>query len=547
MRYARAAIRGTALIGFGFLGLATQYTDEFEIAKNLEIFSNIYREVHTYYVDELQSEKVMRTGINAMLGSLDPYTTYIPAEEAEQFQSTISGKYGGVGASVQTVDGKIYITDVYEGSPAQRAGLQIGDQLISAAGHNLQSKQVKDISLHLRGAAGTDVQVEIMRWGETTARKLTIRREEITLPNVPMSAMLPQNTAYIALSTFSENAGKNVSAALQSLRATQKVERIILDLRGNTGGLLSEAVNVANVFLPKNQLVVQIKGREIESHQRFATLNNPVDTLTQLVVLIDHRSASASEIVAGALQDLDRAVIIGERSFGKGLVQTTKELGHGAKLKITSSRYYIPSGRCIQASEYKDGKPVTIADSLRTKFKTRNGRVVLDGGGIAPDVNMSNEQLKKLVDNLQRSQQLFRFANDYRQRNANAQPNAKTFRLADSDFEQFRAQLKKQNFAFASESDKLIEDLEKKAKEEKLYDRLKNDIEDMRRALGAEKDAILTQHKNALLYLLENDILRRYAGDKATREHALAFDPVIQRALDLMRDEKGFAKVLSGK
>lgn len=547
MRYTRTAIKGTALIGFGFLGLATQYTDEFEIAKNLEIFSNIYREVHTYYVDELQSEKVMRTGINAMLGSLDPYTVYIPAEETEQFQSTISGKYGGVGASVQTIEGKIYITDVYENSPAQKAGIQIGDQLIAAAGQNLQNKQVKDLSLHLRGTPGTEVQVEVIRWGETAPKKLSIRREEILLPNVPQFTMLPNNTAYIALSTFSENAGKNVSNALQTLRGSQRVERIILDLRGNTGGLLNEAVNVANVFLPKNQLVVQIKGREIDNHQRFTTLNNPVDTSTQLIVLIDHRSASASEIVAGALQDLDRAVIVGERSFGKGLVQTTKELGHGAKLKITSSRYYIPSGRCIQANQYKDGKPVAVADSLRAKFKTRNGRTVLDGGGIAPDLNISNEQRSKLVESLQRGQHFFRFANDYRQRNSNAQPDAKKFRLTDSDFEQLRSQLKKYNFAFANESDKLIEDLEKKAKEEKLYDKLKSDIEDMRRALTAEKDAILNQHKSSLLFMLENDILRRYAGDKAAREHALAFDPTIQRALDLLQDKKAFEKLLTGR
>ena len=543
-KWAKRSVQGVGFVGLALVGIATQNTDDFEIAKNLEIFSNVYREIHTYYVDELEPEKVMRSGLNAMLNSLDPYTTYISREEVEQFQSSITGKYGGVGATVAVIGDKPVVTEIYENSPAQKAGLLAGDMLMVANNKPLSGKTIQQVTQELRGTPKSSIVLEVKRGSEPTTRKLTIVRDEILVPNIPYAGVLNGNTAYIVLSTFSENAGRNVAKTLAELKQNNKIENVILDLRGNTGGLLNEAVNVANVFLPKNQLVVQIKGRDIDQQQNFQTLNNPIDIQSNLVVLIDNSSASASEIVAGAIQDLDRGVVVGERSYGKGLVQNTYNLSFGAKLKVTTARYYIPSGRCIQATQYKDGKPVAIADSLRTTFKTKRGRKVYDGGGILPDIATTDETFKKLVQSLYSQRLIFDFATDYRLNNANV-PTAKEFKLANKDFDNFMAFLNKRSYTYKTDTDKLLTDLETKAKEEKYYDLIKSDLDVMRKTVEADKYKLLETYRTELLQLLQSEIVRRYYFERGALENGTVADLTLQKAVALFGNMGEFNKILA--
>lgn len=542
-KWAKRSVQGVGFVGLALVGIATQNTDDFEIAKNLEIFSNVYREIHTYYVDELEPEKVMRSGLNAMLNSLDPYTTYISREEVEQFQSSITGKYGGVGATVAVIGDKPVVTEIYENSPAQKAGLLAGDMLMVANNKPLSGKTIQQVTQELRGTPKSSIVLEVKRGSEPTTRKLTIVRDEILVPNIPYAGVLNGNTAYIVLSTFSENAGRNVAKTLAELKQNNKIDNVILDLRGNTGGLLNEAVNVANVFLPKNQLVVQIKGRDIDQQQNFQTLNNPIDIQSNLVILIDNSSASASEIVAGAIQDLDRGVVVGERSYGKGLVQNTYNLSFGAKLKITTARYYIPSGRCIQATQYKDGKPVAIADSLRTTFKTKRGRKVYDGGGILPDIATTDETFKKLVQSLYSQRLIFDFATDYRLNNANV-PTAKEFKLANKDFDNFMAFLNKRSYTYKTDTDKLLADLETKAKEEKYYDLIKSDLDVMRKTVEADKYKLLETYRAELLQLLQSEIVRRYYFERGALENGTVADLTLQKAVALFSNVGEFNKIL---
>lgn len=543
-RWAKRSVQGVGFVGLALAGIATQNTDDFEIAKNLEIFSNVYREIHTYYVDELEPEKVMRSGLNAMLNSLDPYTTYISREEVEQFQSSITGKYGGVGATVAILNGKPVVTEIYENSPAQKAGLLAGDVLVLANNNVLAGKTIQQITQELRGTPKSNIAIEIKRGNEATNRKLTILRDEILVPNIPYAGMLNSNTAYIVLSAFSENAGRNIAKTLTDLKKEHKIENIVLDLRGNTGGLLNEAVNVANVFLPKNQLVVQIKGRDIDQQQNFQTLNQPIDAQSNLIVLIDNASASASEIVAGAIQDLDRGVVVGERSYGKGLVQNTYNLSFGAKLKVTTARYYIPSGRCIQATNYKDGKPVAIADSLRTTFKTKRGRKVYDGGGILPDIATTDETFKKLVQSLQSQQLIFDFVTNYRLANTNV-ATAKDFKLTQKDFDDFVAFLNKRSYTYKTDTDKLLADLETKAKEEKYYDLIKSDLDVMRKTVEADKYKLLETYRAELLQLLQSEIVRRYYFERGALENGTVADLTLQKAVALFGNMGEFNKILA--
>lgn len=543
---AKNLIKIGLLSSVGIMGLSTTNSDNFEIVKNLEIFANIYKEVHSYYVDDVQTEKIMRSGINAMLRSLDPYTSYISPEEVERFRSTISGKYGGVGATLTMYKNTPIISDIYEDSPAAKAGLQIGDILIAANGENLKNKTSMDISKNLRGNPSSTVQLTVQRAGQNKPINLTITRQVISVDNVPIAQMIDNNTAYLVLNNFTEHAANNLSLALSNLKKGNEVKNIILDLRNNPGGLLNEAVNVTNLFIPKGQLIVQLKGKDLDSQQNYSTLNNPVDTTSNLVILIDERSASASEIVAGAIQDLDRGLIIGARSFGKGLVQTTKDISYDAKLKITTARYYIPSGRCIQATAYENGKHITIADSLRTSFKTKAGRTVLDGGGIMPDIILGDWEYKKVLDSLRKDMLIFDFATEYKLKH-NTIAAAKDFKLTDKDFEDFLKFLKDKNFNYHTESDALLEDLEKKAKTDNYYEPLKADIEKMKAALNTEKTQMLNKYRPQLLHQLQSNIIQRYYFEKGVLQNNLYNDLTIKEAKDLLKNEAAYKKALSKK
>lgn len=526
------------------LGMATTMDNDFEIAKNLEIFSNVFRELNTYYVDEIDPEKTMRSGMDAMLRSLDPYTVYIAPEDVDNFQSSITGRYAGVGATVGTRDGYAVITELYEQGPAQRSGLRVGDYLVAADGVSLRNKTTREVSEQLRGISGTVVEIEVQRQNEAKNLKLQIKREEIRIPNVPYYDIVGDNIAYIVLSTFTENAGKNITSALMELKARKPIQGVILDLRDNTGGLLSEAVNAANVFVKKGELVVQIRGKDKDQNKTFRTLNHATELDLPLAVLINKNSASASEIVAGAIQDLDRGVVIGQRSYGKGLVQNTHDVGYGAKVKLTSARYYIPSGRCIQSSQYKDGKPIHIADSLRVAFKTRNGRTVYDGGGVLPDVATESKDWAKIREHLERQLMVFDFVTDYQQKHPSIAPAA-SFALGDADFKAFIEFLQKKNYSFITQTEQQLAELEKKAKDEQYYDQIKSELDDMKRLIERDKAQELREYKAEIMHWLQSEIVRRYYFERGSLENGATSDPEVQRAIAVLRDTKIYNQTLA--
>lgn len=521
----------------GVLGLATTLTDDFEIAKNLEIYSNIYRDLNIYYVDEIDPEILMRTGLESMLHSLDPYTTYIPAEEVEQFRSSITGHYGGMGATIAPQGQFAVISEVYENSPAYKIGLRAGDKLIAASGVSLKGKTVKEISLIMRGQAGTVIKAEIQRPGSEAPLFFDIKREDVNVNNLPFYDVLDGGIGYIALTTFTENAGKNVNSALMELKNKKQLKGLVLDLRGNTGGLLAEAVNVVNVFVNKGEDVVSIKGRDKEKQQIFKTLHAPVDTELPLVVLIDGNSASASEIVAGAIQDLDRGIIIGRKSYGKGLVQNTRDLPFGAKLKITTARYYIPSGRCIQSLQYKDGRPTTIADSLREAFKTKNGRTVYDGGGVTPDVAIQQDDFRKILNSLNRENLIFDYAVEYRIRHESI-ATAKDFKLGEADFKDFVGFLNRRNYNYITETEASLTALTKNAKLENYEVALSPQIEEMKKILEKDKRDMLETFKKELLFELQRRICLSYHLERGALQNATQSDPNILKALELLASEQ---------
>ncbi len=543
MQQLKAKVLILALVGGGLIGISTEWND-FEIAKNLELFSNIFRELNTHYVDEIDPEKLMETGVNAMLKSLDPYTTYIPADEVAQFNSTITGRYGGLGVSVLQGPKHIIISLPYEGGPGQRAGLEVGDKLVKIDGFNVVGVSMRTMSELMRGLPGTTVNIDVLRNGQP--KTVVVTREEINISNVPYYGLLEGNIAYIVLQSFSENAGRNVSNALTELKKDNEIKGIILDLRGNTGGLLTEAVNVANIFLEKDETIVQIKGRKKSIQQVFRTLNNPVDIESPLAVLIDKASASASEIVAGALQDLDRGIIVGQRSYGKGLVQNTRDLSFGAKIKMTTARYYIPSGRCIQALEYKNGKPMQIIDSLRTAYTTIGGRKVYGGGGIRPDIEVDNSGFLKIMNTFKQQLYLFDYAAEYQKKHPKI-VQARQFQLTEEDFEDFLVFLDKQGYQYKTETEVLLEQLEKTAKKDAYQATIKQELGAIKTVLSQSRQAEVRQQKNRLLHLLQRYIATRYYYERGSIETGIRTDAEITQAREVLRKGKVYQEILATK
>ena len=419
------------LVSVAFRKPAEKY---FDIAKSLDIFATLFKEVNAYYVDEVEPEKLIRKGIEGMLESLDPYTDYISEDEIESFRITTTGQYGGIGALIGVVNSKTVITHPYKNFPAFKAGIKVGDEIVSIDGKNVQGKPTSYVSSLLKGQPKTTVELRLKRPGVKDYVAVNITREKITLSNVSYAGMVEPELGYIKLDDFTPGAAREVSDALVSLKE-KGAKGIILDLRDNPGGLLQEAVNIVGLFVPKGQEVVFTKGKVEDWNKSYKTLNNPVDTEIPLAVLVSDESASASEIVAGALQDYDRAVLVGTRTYGKGLVQTTRPLAYNSQLKVTTAKYYIPSGRCIQAVDYahrkEDGAPERVADSLRSSFKTKHGREVFDGGGLDPDIKTNDEYVGSITASLVNSGFIFDFATKYC--NENPAPDLSTFHLADKD------------------------------------------------------------------------------------------------------------------
>ncbi len=521
----------------------------FEISKNIELFASIYKELNVYYVDEIKPGELMKKGIDEMLSSLDPYTTYITESEIEDFKFMTTGQYGGIGAVIRKKSDYIVVTEPYENLPADKAGLKPGDIILSVDGVSTNNKTTSEISSLLKGQPKTKVSVLIKREGEKDNLKLDILREEIKINSVMYSGIIDDNIGYIYLTNFPENAGEEVKKALTELKEKYTLKGVILDLRNNPGGLLSEAVNVSNIFIDKGNEIVSTKGRVKDWDQTHNTTSQAVDTKIPLAVIVNSGSASASEIVAGAIQDYDRGVVIGERTFGKGLVQTTRPLAYNARLKITTAKYYIPSGRCIQALDYShrnaDGSVGKIPDSLISEFKTKKGRIVYDGGGINPDMKIKDAEYSKIVSELYVNDYCFDFATQFKLKNKNI-PSAKDFKITDDVYEEFINFVVSKNFKYTSDTEEQLQALKKTAEEEKMFKDIESEYNLIINKINKEKVRTnLLEFKEDISKLLKSEILIRYYYHRGQIEGMLKDDAEIIEAVKILNNQTQYNSTLN--
>jgi carboxyl-terminal processing protease len=502
-----------------------------------------------FYVDETDPGKMMKKGIDAMLESLDPYTNYIPESDIEDYRFMTTGQYGGIGALIKLKGDYVVISEPYEGYPAQKADLRAGDEILEIDGRTAKGKKTDDVSKALKGQPKSTVKILIRRAGEKSPMEKVLTREEIKIKNVSYYGMVNDHVGYIRLTNFTENAGKEVKDALLALKESNNLKGVILDLRENPGGLLNEAVNITNVFVPKNQDIVSTRGKMREMDKTYKSVNNPVDTDIPLTVLVNSRSASASEIVSGTVQDLDRGVLVGQRTFGKGLVQTTRALSYNSQLKITTAKYYIPSGRCIQALDYThrndDGSVGKVPDSLVTAFKTKAGRTVFDGGGVKPDINLEPTLYSNITVSLLTKNLIFDFATQYREKHVSI-PAAKQFKLTEQDFNDFTAFIADKDYDYVTKSEKTMEELKTTAENEKYYDAFKSEYEALKVKMAHNKKEDIVKNKAEIMEVLTEEIVARYYYQRGRFEANVAYDPEIRRAADVLDDKALYSSVLNG-
>jgi carboxyl-terminal processing protease len=522
--------------------------DYFEVSKNLDIFNTLYRELNIAYVDETKPGQLMKTGIEAMLASLDPYTNYYTENDIEDYRYMTTGEYGGIGALIQDVNNKITVTEPYEGFSAFRAGLRAGDEILEVNGVNVASKKTDDISNMLKGQAGTPIKLKIIHLGQTTPVEISLMREEIKIKAVPYSGMLDPEIGYIKLTSFTDNCSGEVKEALLKLKG-KNCKSLILDLRGNPGGLLQEAVNIVNLFVDKGSPVVFTKGKVKDWDKSYVSVNNPVDTQLPLVVLVDNNSASASEIVSGALQDLDRAVIVGQRSYGKGLVQQTRDLTYNTKLKVTVAKYYIPSGRCIQALDYThkdaEGRVERVPDSLITAFKTKNGRIIYDGAGILPDYKTEATKYSNILITLLNKNLIFSFVNDYMLKHPDLKSKSGDFTLTDADYDSFIAFLKDKDYKYKTQSDFSMEDLKEDAIREKYYESIKKEYEALLVKMAGDKQDDLMRFKPEIKQFIEEEVASRFTFQTGRVELGLRYDVEVVEAKKVLGDKQKMTAILT--
>ena len=533
------------VISLAGLTSAGIYQDKlFEISKNLEIFTRVYKELNAGFVDDLDPNIMMKTAIDAMVNSLDPYTNYVTESQVESYRITQDDRYQGIGARVGLVDDFYTVIEPYAGGPAAEAGLKAGDKIISIDGVPLKGKTLEEINIIIRGVPGTALQMTIEKPG-TKEEAVTLTRGEVNIPNVPYSGMLDNNIGYINLTTFTANAAANIKNAYKELTSKNPgLKGIVLDLRQNGGGLLHEAVNICNLFLPQGEVVVTTKGKVKEHDQTFKTMTAPTDLEIPLAVLIDKRSASASEIVSGVIQDLDRGVIIGQRSFGKGLVQNTKNVGYNSVLKLTTSKYYIPSGRCIQGVEYENGQPKDIPDELRSKFKTKNGRTVLDGGGVTPDIRLNPEELSELTKALTEKYVIFNFVTQYIQ-GKDSISSPETFRF--SDFAAFQKFCSDKKFRYQTELEKQLSELKENAVKNGQSDVLNAELTALENKIAREKEKAWEKHREEIIREIEKEIVSRYYLQSGKVRYSLNADKEVREAINVLTDTKRYQKLLNKK
>ena len=544
-----AVVVAVSVVSFASYSFVDDYY--FEVGKNLDIFTTVFRDVNIYYVDSVQPGELMKKGIDAMLGSLDPYTNYIPESEIEDYKMThISAEYGGIGALVHQRNGEIEISEVYEGFPAQKADVRIGDKIISVNGNTSSGRQVDDITEFMKGQKGTSVKIVLKREGVSSPIEKTIVRDEIKFKNVPYFGMVSENTGYIKLNQFLENAATEVKEALVTLKQNPKMKHVILDLRGNGGGLLKEAVDIVNLFVDDNQKIVAQKGKIKEMNVDYFASKTAIDKEIPLTVLVDRGSASASEIVTGAIQELDRGVVIGQRSFGKGLVQQTYNLSYNTLLKVTIAKYYTPSGRCIQALDYthrnSDGSVYKVPDSLITEFKTKNGRSVYDGSGIFPDVYTDPNPYSNLTVALFSNYLVYDYANKYAREHVSIS-DAKSFSITESEYNDFVHFLDGKTFDYTDRSEKKLEDFRKALEKDKHYDVVKTEFLALQQKLKDNKKMDLQNHHNEVKEVLEGEIAARYYYQKGRLEAGFKYDPEVKKAIEVMNNSSLYTTILKGE
>lgn len=534
-----------ALSVFGYLPYSVSQTNGFEVVKNLELIDQIYEHLDKYYVDEPQTGQMSVAGINAMLNDLDPYTVFYPESDIEDYRLMTTGQYGGIGALIRKIEDFTYIAEPYEGSPAQTAGLKAGDKVLSIDGKDMQKMNSDEVSSALKGPKGTTIAIKVERsTGEI--KTINVTRDEIKLPDVPYSGMLNDKIGYVKLNSFTQTAGSDVKNAFIDLKS-KGMTSFVLDLRGNGGGLLIEAVKIVNMFVKKGQTVVTTKGRVLEENRVYQTLEDPIDLEIPITVLIDGGSASASEIVSGSLQDLDRAVIIGETSYGKGLVQRTYDLKYGSKVKITIAKYYTPSGRCVQRLEYYDQElgmmPEEVPDSLIKIFKTANGRDVIDGRGIEPDVSVEINDLSRLTATVYANNILFNYATKYVNEHATIE-NAATFSMSHEEYEAFKTYALNQEFTYSTASEEMLKKMKETAEEEGYYEDSKAEYEALLTKVVPSKERDLEKFEDEIKMLLENEIVSRYYYQKGRAQNSFNHDDILKKSIEILQNSAQYHTIL---
>ena len=543
-----------AVIGIGIFGFSRDEKN-FEVAKNLDIYYTLFRELNMFYVDDVNPNKLVKTSIDQMLESLDPYTSYIAEDQMEDFRFMTTGEYAGIGALISKQKDKIVIAEPYEGFPAQKFGLKAGDILLEVEGKVTANMNTEDVSNLLKGPANKPVKIKYERFGDKKPVTVDVVREKISIPAVPYFGMLENNTAYIRLSNFTDNCSKEVKDAFIELKKNNP-QALILDLRSNPGGLLNEAVDIVNLFVPKGSEIVSTKGKVTQWDKVYKAMAAPLDTTIRIAVLVNSGSASASEIVAGAIQDLDRGIVVGSRTFGKGLVQTTRDLSYNTKLKVTTAKYYIPSGRCIQALDYShrndDGSVGNVPDSLITEFKTKKGRKVYDGGGVAPDLKFESEMVSSLSIELINQFLIFDFATRFAVENPTI-PSPEEFNVSDDTYKKFIAFAKENNFKYESESQNELNELVKLAQREKYYGLAEKEFEALKAKLEPNFDKDAGEFSDEVKELLKDEIISRYYYQKGAIRAALKDDKGVKKAIDELNSPTAYAanftpgKVISAK